>query len=171
MARPTDYKPEYDEQAKKLCLLGATDREIADFFGCDERTLNRWKEKHDSFAIALKTAKAEADSRVVESLYRRALGYEHDEMHITAYEGEVIQTPITKHYPPDTVACIFWLKNRQPEAWRDVKAVEHSGSINHKHATELTEAEIDQRLRAIEDRRRGRGGAAEGTAPTTPSTH
>lgn len=31
--RPTEFKPEYVEQVKKLCLLGATDDEIADFFG------------------------------------------------------------------------------------------------------------------------------------------
>lgn len=30
--RPTKYKKEYDDQAFKLCLLGATDKEIADFF-------------------------------------------------------------------------------------------------------------------------------------------
>lgn len=30
--RPSGYKPEYAEQARKLCLLGATDQEIADFF-------------------------------------------------------------------------------------------------------------------------------------------
>jgi hypothetical protein len=27
--------------------------------------------------------------------------------------------PTTKHYPPDTAAAIIWLKNRQPERWRD----------------------------------------------------
>lgn len=30
--RPSSYQPEYAEQARKLCLLGATDQEIADFF-------------------------------------------------------------------------------------------------------------------------------------------
>jgi hypothetical protein len=30
--RPTKYKEEYNEQAYKLCLLGATDKELADFF-------------------------------------------------------------------------------------------------------------------------------------------
>jgi hypothetical protein len=29
--RPSTFKPEYVEQAKKLCLLGATDEDIADF--------------------------------------------------------------------------------------------------------------------------------------------
>lgn len=29
------------------------------------------------------------------------------------------QTPLTKHYPPDTTACIFWLKNQKPKEWHD----------------------------------------------------
>lgn len=33
--RPTLFKPEYIEQAKKLALLGATDKELADFFEVD----------------------------------------------------------------------------------------------------------------------------------------
>jgi hypothetical protein len=28
-------------------------------------------------------------------------------------------TRLTKHYPPDTTACIFWLKNRKPREWRN----------------------------------------------------
>jgi hypothetical protein len=27
--------------------------------------------------------------------------------------------------PPDVTACIFWLKNRDPEHWRDVQNVTH----------------------------------------------
>ena len=30
------------------------------------------------------------------------------------YEGQVIVEPTIKHYPPDTTAAIFWLKNRKP---------------------------------------------------------
>ena len=41
--------------------------------------------------------------------------------------GEIIQTPIRKFYAPDTTACIFWLKNRRPEAWRDKVETELSG--------------------------------------------
>lgn len=142
--RPSKFKPEYVEQSVKLCKLGATDREIGDFFEVDERTVKRWKVDYPEFAEALKTAKAEADTRVVESLYRRACGYEHDDVHITTFEGEVIETPIVKHYPPDTVACIFWLKNRQPDEWRDVKAVDHTGTINHKHASDLPDATLER---------------------------
>ena len=38
--RPTKYKEEYAEQAYKLCLLGAKDKEMADFFQVSLSTLN-----------------------------------------------------------------------------------------------------------------------------------
>jgi hypothetical protein len=31
--------------------------------------------------------------------------------------GKVIRVQTIEHHPPDTTACIFWLKNRQPEKW------------------------------------------------------
>jgi hypothetical protein len=37
----------------------------------------------------------------------------------------VIRAGIVEHYPPDTTACIFWLKNRQPQRWRDRVEVQH----------------------------------------------
>ena len=29
-----------------------------------------------------------------------------------------------EHYPPDTTALIYWLKNRRPDRWRDVQNIE-----------------------------------------------
>lgn len=119
MARPSKFKPEFVQQAEKLCKLGATDLEIADFFEIDVRTLHRWKADNTEFCHALKAGKAEADERVERSLFARANGYEHDEVDLRVINGEVVQTPIRKFYPPDTTACIFWLKNRRPDLWRD----------------------------------------------------
>lgn len=119
MGRPTDFKPEFVEQARKLCKLGATDQEIADFFEVSARTVYRWKGEHDEFCQALKSGKGEADDRVERSLFARATGYEHDEVDIRVVGQEIIQTPIRKYYPPDTTAGIFWLKNRRPAEWRD----------------------------------------------------
>jgi len=129
MARPSKYKPEFIEQAAKLAALGATDREVAEFFGVDERTLHRWKHEHDGFCQSLKVGKATADERVEQSLYRRAIGYAQDDTHFSAYEGAVTQTPYVKQIPPDTTAAIFWLKNRKPVEWRDKQEVQHSGEV------------------------------------------
>jgi hypothetical protein len=125
--RPTKYKPEYATQAKKLCALGATDAELADFFEVCVATINLWKIQHEEFSESLRIPKEIANDRVEKSLYQRAVGYEHDEVDIKVIEGQVVQTPIRKHYAPDTTAAKFWLINRRRKDWaerieQDIKA-------------------------------------------------
>ena len=129
MARPTKFKEEFIPQAEKLCKLGATDMEVADFFDVDVRTVYRWKGENEAFCQALKVGKDIADERVERSLYARANGYEHEEVDIRVVGGAIVQTPIRKYYPPDTTACIFWLKNRKTAEWRDKVEQEHSGTV------------------------------------------
>ena len=117
--RPSKYKKEFAEQAGKLCRLGATDKEIAYFFGVAERTLNDWKKAHPEFMQSLKAGKLLADAEVADKLYNRALGYEHDDVKIFNDQGKPLIVPCKKNYPPDTAAAIFWLKNRQPDKWRE----------------------------------------------------
>lgn len=125
--RPTLFKPEYVEQARKLALLGATDREIAEFFNVAESTLNNWKLKHPEFVESLKSGKEAADERVERSLFHRAIGYKHDAVKMFQAGGAVITEQYVEHYPPDTTAAIFWLKNRRPKEWRDRHQQELSG--------------------------------------------
>jgi len=127
--RISDYNLEFVEQAKKLAKLGATDADVADFFEVDVRTIYRWKIEHPLFCQALKSGKAQADRNVEKSLYLRAMGYAHDTTEIFCYEGEPVRVDVIKQYPPDTTACIFWLKNRKPEQWRDKQEQEHTGSV------------------------------------------
>ena len=131
--RPTKYKEEYDIKAEKLCKLGATDKELSDFFEVSESTINEWKIVYPSFSESIKKGKTLADSNVAESLYQRALGYSHEDTDIRVVDKELVETPIIKHYPPDSTAAIFWLKNRRSKDWRDKQEIdqktEHSGSI------------------------------------------
>ena len=117
--RPPDYKPAYVEQVKTLCRLGATDAEIAAFFGVCSVTFYRWKIKYPDFCNAIKGAKGVADERVERSLYHRATGYTFESEKIFQHSGEIIRAKTVEHVPPDTTACIFWLKNRRPSEWRD----------------------------------------------------
>jgi hypothetical protein len=133
--RPTKFLPEYAKQAYHLALLGATDADLARAFAVQLSTVALWKRRHPDFSDALKRGKDEADSNVAKSLYRRALGYSHPAVKIItvargANQGsEVEEVPYMERYPPDTVAAIFWLKNRRPDLWRDKRDVEHSGEI------------------------------------------
>lgn len=139
MARPPKYKPDYAEQARKLCLLGATDQEIADFFEVDVRTVYRWKADHDEFCQALKAGKDEADARVERSLYQKAIGYEQEEVKIFMPGGAEapVYAPFRAKIAPDTTAAIFWLKNRRPAQWRDKTEQHVSGETTVVTRVEL----------------------------------
>lgn len=128
--RPSSYRTEFAELAGRLALLGLTDAEIAGVLGTSEVTVNAWKKEQPAFAQALNDGKAVADSRVVESLYQRALGYSHKSVKIFNANGAPLVVPFLEHYPPDAVACIFWLKNRQPKLWRDKIDHAHSGRMD-----------------------------------------
>ena len=43
MARPIRFTQDYCEQVEKLYRLGATEAQLAGFFGVSERTINTWK--------------------------------------------------------------------------------------------------------------------------------
>lgn len=125
--RPTDYRPEYAEQATKLCALGATDSDLADFFGVSDRTIYRWAAKYDEFCQSLKAGKELADDRVERSLYHKAVGYTFDSEKVFQFQGQIVRAETKEHVSPDTTAMIFWLKNRRKEQWRDRQEHELTG--------------------------------------------
>jgi hypothetical protein len=141
MGRPTAYKPEYAEQAYKLCLLGATDAKMGDFFGVSEQTINAWKLAHTDFLESITRGKEGADAEIASALFHRAKGYSHPEVDIKVVAAAIVQTPLIKHYPPDTQAASLWLRNRQPALWRDKQEVEHSGAIGIADAIRQGKAE------------------------------
>ena len=105
MGRPSSFTEEYKTQALELAKLGLTDAQMAKVFGVTEQTFNNWKKANPDFFASLKEHKAFADAKVEQALFKKATGFE---------QGD-------KFFPPDTTACIFWLKNRQPDNWKDVK--------------------------------------------------
>ena len=63
-ALPISYKAEYAEQAYKLCLLGLSDEELAQYFKVSDRTLAAWKDAHPEFLRATVDGKVPADANV-----------------------------------------------------------------------------------------------------------
>jgi hypothetical protein len=119
IGRPTEYKPEYIDQAFNLSLLGLEDTRIAELLGTSRTGLDRWKRAHPLFREAFKRGRDQADSKVAGALYERALGYSHPaEKIFVTKEGRVVKVPYIQHYPPDTAALTFFLSNRQRELWR-----------------------------------------------------
>lgn len=126
-------RPSKFEQVKdmlyKMASYGMTDKQMADVVGVSEQTVNNWKLKDPNFLESLKAEKEIADAKVERSLFERATGYSHAEDKIFNDNGTPLVVPTTKHYPPDTTAAIFWLKNRKPKEWRDKQDIEHSGGM------------------------------------------
>jgi len=130
VGRPSCYTDKYAEQAYKLALLGATDKELGDFFDVSETTINNWKHAFPEFFVSIKRGKMQADANVAERLYLRAMGYEHPETKVFCSEGEITTYEVTKFYPPDTGAAMAWLKNRRrtaPLPWTDSHDVTSGG--------------------------------------------
>lgn len=120
--RPPEQPPTVSDErivkaAAKMAELGATDLEIAHALDVSLTTLMRWRHKDERFAKAICAGKEMADERVVRSLYARANGYSHEAVKFHVIDGTVVQTPYIEHVPPDTTACIFWLKNRRRQQW------------------------------------------------------
>lgn len=104
VGRPTKYLPEMCEQARRLCLLGATNEQLAKAFEVKLSTLEKWITEKPEFIGAIKEGREHADGQVAGALYAKAMA-------------------------GDTTACIFWLKNRRSANWREKQEVEHSGHI------------------------------------------
>lgn len=130
LGRPSKYKSEYADLAYKYAILGAIDTQLAEFFDVDLSTLNRWKVVHPEFKESINKGKQVADAEVAYKLFKRATGYSHEATKIFNNQGEIITEQYVEHYPPDTGAAIFWLKNRQKALWRDKQEIEISADDN-----------------------------------------
>ena len=119
VGRPSKYDKIDLAQVEKLAGMGLTEEQIASVIDIHRDTLIEYKKQYPEFSDILKRGKEKTDLQIVKSLYQRAIGYKHPELYITQYKGKIITKKITKHYPPDTGAICFWLKNRQPDKWKD----------------------------------------------------
>jgi hypothetical protein len=163
--RPTLYRPELCELARRLALLGLTETEMADAFNVDVGTLIEWKARHREFREAIQRGGVHADAHMADSLYHRGLGYQHEAVRIFMPAGAdaPVYAPYTEHYPPDTTAASLWLRNRQPSKWRDRQEVNHTGTLEQRLAA-MTPAEREAGALDLAERMRRR--LAELGAPT-----
>lgn len=117
--RPTTYRKNFPERGFMLWVEGKTDREVAKALKISHESLYQHVKRYPEFADARKKAKAMADEVIEQSLFNRARGMWLPDCHVSQYEGVITVTPLKKHLPPDPLSCIFWLKNRKPDQWRE----------------------------------------------------
>lgn len=137
------WRPEYEREAYKLALLGALEKDLADWFEVDTTTITYWKQTNPVFARALKKGKAGANMDVAFSFFKLATGFTHPDIHIlsnrvrtynvdtrevTEYTEPLI-VPIVKYYPPSAFAAQKWLAIREREKWADVQQTQLTVSV------------------------------------------
>ena len=113
--RPSKYSKIDLAQVEIFGELGLTDVETSKALNISKATLTKYKKQYPEFIASLKKGKDVSDQKVVRSLFRRACGYSHPEVHISNFQGKITKTEIIKHYPPEVAACIYWLNNRRNE--------------------------------------------------------
>jgi hypothetical protein len=120
---------------------------VALIIGVSTKTIDNWKKKHPDFFRALKEAKSVPDELVEISLFRKATGYHHPETKVFQHEGDIITEEVERYHPPDTVAAIFWLKNRRPDRWRDDKKIVVEGEVDH--TVKVSKIDLDARINQL----------------------
>ncbi|MEK3995935.1 helix-turn-helix domain-containing protein [Psychrobacillus sp. FSL K6-2365] len=118
-------------QITKWAEEGLINKQLASKIGINVATLYEWQDRFPDFADAIKKGKKVIDDQVENSLLKRALGYRYEEEtwgknHL----GEMVLIKrVVKLQAPDVTSQIFWLKNRQPERWRERVEIknEHEG--------------------------------------------
>ena len=117
--RPTLYKPENAELARKFCMLGATNEDLARCFEVSRSTIDHWIDTIPEFADGIQEGRDLADAAVIQKLYSRAMGFTKEIKKHVLYRGELREIPMSLYYPPDIQACIFWLRNRRRRDWQE----------------------------------------------------
>ena len=131
-----------------LARDGLTDQQIADSIGISRSTLSAWKLKYPDISDTLKNNKDIVDRRVENALLENALGaYQRETVEELIKDPKTGEKKLTlvkrteKQYPGNTLAQMFWLKNRKPKDWRDKPEV----------TNEETLEKLDEILKGIDD--------------------
>jgi len=144
----------YDKEIHPLLITsllqnGLTEEQACEKMGITRNVLNFWRRKYPEVVEAVKKGKEPVDQKVVNSLYRSAMGYTYDEViwepkTLSSKEikerlerGDDSPPPlvrkrvIRKHVAPNVIAQIFFLKNRLPGEWKDRTNVNVSGKVEY----------------------------------------
>ncbi|MGM9647123.1 MAG: helix-turn-helix domain-containing protein [Eubacteriales bacterium] len=113
-----------------MAAAGMSMKALAKEIGITEPTLKKWRNENPEIEAAISRGTKPADDRMECELYRNAtdryavedtVEYDYNE------QGELIRERVVrrqyKHVKADTTAQIFYLCNRRPEVWRDIRAV------------------------------------------------
>lgn len=115
-------------QAAAFASMGATNEGIARGLRIAPSTLKKYRKEFPALEEAIKSAKEGPDMNVVSALYKKAVGET-----IRDKDGKIVRV-----VPADTLAQIFWLKNRRPLEWRDRREIDASATVEGEVNVKIT---------------------------------
>lgn len=137
------------------CLRsGYTEKSIGKRLGVGHTSWHSYKNKHPEFADHVKTATQDSTALIVNQLYKRAAGYDYEEVHKEVkkgLKGKIIEKKdktITKHIPPDVGAIAIILFNRDPDKWKHKQFAQGNGEAQPE--TKIIRMPFSKRLREPE---------------------
>lgn len=151
----TKYRPAYALQVKDMRASGMTADEVASTFGVSQGTIYDWVSKYPAFRENWQLGLDIATGRVVESLYKRATGYEAPREKLAFdKDGNVLRAQYREHVPADVGAIKYWLGNRAPDQWRERQSLEHSGPDGGPIELQARQAAISDLLAELRQAKR-----------------
>lgn len=122
-----------------LAKSGMSNEDIAAFLGVTIGVFRGWMKRSSLLRNSLLKGREIANSNVAQSLYRQAVGYTIPEEKIfyNTKTGKVKRVKTTKYYPPTPVANFFWLKNKDPDNWKDKREIENTGGVSGNNLSEI----------------------------------
>lgn len=132
-----------EELTEKICnhlKKGNTVTTTCQTVGISKETFYQWMKKPD-FSDFIKKAMAIPDKKVENALYKSAImGHRYKEKEYKGVAvGEKIKMilvkTVTKIIVPNVTAQIFYLKNKQPDEWKDRHDLDVTGNMNIKVVT------------------------------------
>lgn len=135
----------------RLAKLGLDEGEIAFCLSMNKVKFDELKEKHPQISKAFTKGLETRARKVEDALFRRATGFEYQEIKFTPSKKNDASKPGEKDEDsppsggikggiktviPDVTAIVFWLKNMMPSKWGDEKETS-SGKKQFIEALEL----------------------------------
>lgn len=146
--RKSKFLPDMLYEVEMLARLGARNEDIANFYRVNLTTVEGWLRDNPEFYEAKKRGGMEADSKVSDSLWKNATGYQYTKTEkVFDSEGNLSATKETlMDVRGDTTAQIFWLTNRQPDYWKHMNRIvhEHSGDVRHAHYHNIQDIPVEE---------------------------
>jgi hypothetical protein len=146
--RPCKYESHVEPHLDKIykwLKKGYTDYSIADRLGIHQNTWMRYKDNYSILGDLYTRARAHKSALVMHKQYERAIGYEHKDLFIAQYQGQIVEKEIVKHYPPDVQAADLYLRNNM-EDYKGAKSESGLTLIQNNYQLPEAKAEIARLL-------------------------